>query len=277
MSGTLYLVSTPIGNLEDITLRALRILKEASLIACEDTRQTAKLLRHYGISTPTISCHEHNEKERAEQLIARLLAGESIALVSDAGTPLLSDPGSVLTEKAISSGIPVVPVPGPSALLAAISASGLSTDEFLFVGFLPSRRSQRRKKLSELAAVKSALAFYESPHRMAETLADALEILGPRRAVAARELTKIHEQFLRGSLAELYDLFKSREFRGEMALIIEGAGETLEAPASLSIRAAVEEKMQKENLDKMSALKAVARSLGIGKSEAYRRLQTEEE
>jgi len=208
--------------------------------------------------------------------VRRLLAGESVAIVTDAGSPGISDPGFMLVRAAREAGIPVVPVPGPSALLAAISASGLPTDEFLFVGFLPSRQGQRRKRLSELAQIRSTLVLYEAPHRMAETLSDALEILGVRRAVAARELTKIHEEFQRGSLAELLEAGSIRGFRGEMVLIIEGASEAAEREATVGISAAVEEKMKKDNLDKMSALKAVARSLGIGKSEAYRRLQAEE-
>ena len=276
MPGTLYLVATPIGNLEDITLRALRILKEVSLIACEDTRQTSKLLRHYQIDRPTISYHEHNEHERTPQLIARLAAGESIALVSDAGTPAISDPGSILVREAIKNQLPVVPIPGVSALITGLVGSGLPTEEFLFVGFLPSRSGQRRKQLTALADMRATLVFYESPYRITQTLSDALEILGSRPAAIARELTKLHEQFLRGTLAELLDSLEQQPARGEMVLLIEGASEEA-APkieSEVDLLAAVEAKMQEENLDKMSALKLVARSLGISKSEAYRRILT---
>src|SRR5690242_14159872 len=205
MPGTLYLIATPIGNLEDITLRALRVLKEVSILACEDTRQTNKLLQHFQIDVPTISYHEHNERERTEQLLERLAAGESIGLVSDAGTPAISDPGFILVREAIAKGIPVVPIPGASALLSALVGSGLPTEEFLFIGFLPARSGQRRKRLTELATIRSTLVCYESPHRITETLAEAFEILGPRRAVIARELTKLHEQFHRGTLEELQE------------------------------------------------------------------------
>jgi 16S rRNA (cytidine1402-2'-O)-methyltransferase len=278
MPGILYLVSTPIGNLEDITLRALRILKEVSLIACEDTRQTNKLLQHFQIDVPTISYHDHNERERTPQLLARITGGDSIALVSDAGTPAISDPGFILVREAIEKQILVVPVPGASALLAALIASGLPTDEFFFAGFLPSRSGQRRKRLAELAKLSVTLILYESPHRIAHTLNDALEIFGPRRATIGRELTKLHEQFLRGSLSDLAEIFKNQPARGEIVLILEGLSEQSQKATEpiLDLRTTVEEKMQNENIDKMTALKAVARMLGISKSEAYRRLQEEE-
>ncbi|MEW6733548.1 MAG: 16S rRNA (cytidine(1402)-2'-O)-methyltransferase [Acidobacteriota bacterium] len=278
MAGTLYLVATPIGNLEDITLRALRILKEVALIACEDTRQTNKLLQRYQIDSPTISYHDHNEHARTPQLLARLIAGESIAVVSDAGTPAISDPGFLLVHEAIANQIPIVSIPGPSALLTALTASGLPTDEFLFVGFLPARTGERQRRLNELTTIRATLIFYEAPHRILHTLTDAYKIFGPRPAVIARELTKVHEQFLRGTLDQLLIQLQKEPPRGELVVIIEGA--TAAQPQTVqqttSLRDAVAEKMQSENLDKMAALKAVARVLGISKSEAYRRLQIEE-
>src|SRR5712692_3035014 len=209
-SGCLYLVATPIGNLEDITLRAVRILKEADLIACEDTRQTQKLLNHYGIRKEMVSYHEHNELTRSPELVIELEQGARIALVSDAGTPGISDPGHRLVTLCLRHHISVVPIPGPSAFVAALAASGMPTEEFLFVGFLPPRTGARRKKLDALRAEPRALVLYEAPHRLAETLSDATDILGSRHAVVAREVTKIHEEFLRGSLAELRDAARKR-------------------------------------------------------------------
>ncbi len=193
MPGTLYLVATPIGNLDDITLRAIRVLGEVNLIACEDTRHTRKLLTHYGISTRTISYHEHNERERAVELLERLQNGENIAVVSDAGTPGISDPGFRVGQLAIENDIRVVPVPGAAAFVSALVASGISADEFFFAGFLPSRTTARRAKLKELQSIPATLIFYEAPHRLAPSLRDASDILGQRNAVVARELTKIHE------------------------------------------------------------------------------------
>src|SRR5215813_13389620 len=223
MTGTLYIVATPIGNLEDITQRALRVLREADLIACEDTRHTRKLLNHFGITTATTSYYEHNEQERAEELCAMLESGRNVALVSDAGTPLISDPGFRIVHVARDRGISVVPIPGASALIAALSASGLATDQFLFAGFLPARARARRAKLSELTSIPATLIFYEAPHRIKATLKDAREVLGNRAAVIARELTKLHEEFARGSLSELTERFsKSEAARGEMVLIVSG-------------------------------------------------------
>src|ERR1019366_4654075 len=202
-SGCLYLVATPIGNLEDITLRALRVLKEADLIACEDTRQTQKLLRHYGIQTEMVSYHAHNELMQAPELVIELEQGAKVALVSDAGTPVISDPGHRLVTLCLRHHIPVVPIPGPSAFVAALAASGLPSEEFLFVGFLPPRTGARRKALDALKTESRTLILYEAPHRLVETLADAVDILGARPAVIAREVTKIHEEFLRGHLNEL--------------------------------------------------------------------------
>src|SRR5262249_12342902 len=213
----LYIVATPIGNLEDITLRALRVLREVNLIACEDTRRTRKLLAHYQISKPLVSYHEHNERDRTTELIKKLESGLDIAIVSDAGTPLVSDPGFHIVRAALDKQIPVVPIPGPSAAITAMSASGLPVREFTFVGFLPARSGARRARLNALAAVETTLVLYEAPHRIQETIKDALEILGDRECVLAREITKIHEEFVRGRLSEI----KARDsVRGEVVLLI---------------------------------------------------------
>lgn len=282
-AGTLYLVSTPIGNLEDVTRRALRVLSEVDTIACEDTRHTRKLLDHYGIKTKTVSYHEHNERERAAELCQRLLGGASVAVVSDAGTPGVSDPGFRLVRAAVEHGVLVVPVPGPAAFVAALVASGLPTDEFFYGGFLPARSSPRRARLSSLRALPATLVFYEAPHRIAGALRDARETLGEREAVVARELTKLHEEFARGRLSELADKFSGEgAARGEMVLIIDrhvvedaaadGAGATA-APVSLA--ALVEALERDEGLDHRAALKRAARQLGLGRDEAYRRLVAE--
>ena len=239
MPGTLYLVATPIGNLEDLTHRATRILREVSLIACEDTRHTRKLLNHYGIKTKTVSYHEHNERDQAAKLIELIKTGVDVAVVSDAGTPGISDPGFRIVSQALAENISVVPLPGPTALISALVASGLPSDEFFFGGFLPSRATARRKRLEELADVKTTLVFYEAPHRIVETLKEALEILGEREAVVARELTKLHEEILRGRLSELASQFEDdkQEPRGEMVLIIdrdELAGREIKSGASVA-------------------------------------------
>jgi 16S rRNA (cytidine1402-2'-O)-methyltransferase len=274
MSGTLYIVSTPIGNLEDITHRALRILREVEVIACEDTRHTRKLLNHFGIDKKTVSYHEHNETDRAAELCELMTAGKKIALVSDAGTPLVSDPGFRLLNAAIKNGIDVVVVPGLTAFAAALSGSGLPSDQFFFAGFLPARTSARRARLEELRALSATLIFYEAPHRIAATLRDAAAALGNRGAVVARELTKMHEEFLRGSLNELAAMFSdANKARGEMVLLIEGASD--KAPASLPATpvAAFSERMdqlQAEGLAEKAALKQAARELGLKRDEAYR-------
>jgi 16S rRNA (cytidine1402-2'-O)-methyltransferase len=229
-TGCLYLVATPIGNLEDITLRAIRVLKEADLIACEDTRQTQKLLQHYSIHKELISYHAHNELTRSPELVIQLEEGAQVALVSDAGMPVVSDPGHRLVVMCLRHHIPVVPIPGPSAFVAALAASGLPTEEFLFVGFLPSRAGARRKKLETLKSEPRALVLYEAPHRLAETLSDAAEILGSRQAVVAREVTKIHEEFLRGTITELRDAARARTPRWEITLLIGPPVEGAEQP-----------------------------------------------
>ena len=278
MAGTLYLVSTPIGNLEDITHRAVRLLGEVELIACEDTRHTRKLLKHYGINTRTISYHEHNERERAAELLSLIESGADVAIVSDAGTPGISDPRFRIARHAIESGVRVVPVPGPSALVAALVASGLPTDEFFFGGFLPSRSGARRARLTELRSFPATLIFYEGPHRIAATLKDAHEILGEREAVVARELTKMHEEIARGRLSELAERFLSPEnARGEMVLIIDRTVIKSESANDVSVVsiASLVATFEAEGLDHRAALKKAARQLGFSRDEAYRRLVAE--
>lgn len=225
MAGTLYIVATPIGNLEDITLRALRILKEVDLIAAEDTRHTKTLLNHYGIRTSLTSYHEHNEKSKAQVLVARLKLGESVALVSDAGTPTLSDPGYRLVQEAIKAGLDVVPVPGASALTAVLGASGLPTDRFVFEGFLSEKKRERRVKLSRLREETRTVVFFEAPHRLKESLQDMLEILGDREVVLGREVTKAYEEFIRGRLSEVIAEIQRQEPRGEITLVVRGSEE----------------------------------------------------
>ncbi|MBK9314595.1 MAG: 16S rRNA (cytidine(1402)-2'-O)-methyltransferase [Acidobacteria bacterium] len=273
---SLYLVSTPIGNLEDITLRALRVLKEVDLIACEDTRHTRKLLDHFGIRKPVISYHEHNEQARAAELAGRLAQGESIAIVTDAGTPGISDPAYRIVRAAIEHGVEVVPIPGPAALIAGLVASGLPTDSFYFGGFLPPRKGARRTRLDELRSERSTLVFYESPHRIREALSDAEEVLGDREASLARELTKLHEQFLRGCLSEIRARLDVQSPRGEMTLVIAGCGDdNLYATEQISLTAQVDKLMDDEGLTRSDALKAVARSRGLSKREAYQKLLEE--
>ena len=282
----LYLVATPIGNLGDITLRALDVLRRVDRIACEDTRQTQKLLNHFEITTPTVSCHQHNEHQRAAELIAALKAGGRIAVVSDAGMPGISDPGSWLTAEAIAAGVAVIPIPGANAALSALVASGLSTDEFHFIGFLPEKAGARRTRLEALAAevqkneAARTLVFYEAPHRILETLTDLESVFGPAlRVVVARELTKIHEEFLRGTVAEARQELAGRDrIRGEITLLVDAqpraqgqvAGSVTEKIADRVAR------LQNESgVDEKEALKRIARELGQSKSDVYRELQRE--
>jgi 16S rRNA (cytidine1402-2'-O)-methyltransferase len=266
----LYLVATPIGNLEDITYRAVRVLSEADLIACEDTRHTRKLLDHYGISKPTISYHEHNEIERAVELIERMRDGVAVALVSDAGMPLVSDPGYRLVRAAVEAGISVVPVPGPSAALAALAASGLPTDAFHFAGFLPAKPIQRAKALEALAEEHATLIFYEAPHRLLEALDAIEETLGPRPVVVARELTKLHEEFLRGTAAEIRARMETADaVKGEITILIGKA--TAPAPDHRPLDEAVEE-LVGSGLPRMDAIKQVARRRGLSKRQVYDQL-----
>src|SRR5579862_5249208 len=276
----LYLVATPIGNLEDITLRALRVLKEADVIACEDTRQTQKLLNHYGINTRTVSYHEHNEMTRAAELVKDLQEGTSVALVTDAGMPGISDPGFRLISLAIRHHVPVVPIPGVSAFLAALVASGLPTDSFRFSGFLPAKRGDRRAALEAVKASPRTQVFYEAPHRIIDTLTDVIEVLGTNRhVVIAREVTKLHEEFLRGRASEVLEILKSRDgVKGEITLLIgkveEGdARGVADASVRPSVRQRLEQIMAEERVDEKTALKKVAKERGVSKSEAYRELQ----
>ena len=276
----LYLVGTPIGNLEDITLRALRVLKEVDLIACEDTRQTQKLLNHFTITTRTTSYHEHNEAAKSAELVKAIQEGASVALVTDAGMPGISDPGYRLITLAIQQGVPVVPIPGASAFLMALVASGLSTDSFRFNGFLPAKRGERRAALESIKDSPRTQSFYEAPHRIVETLQDVAEICGAsRNVVVAREVTKLHEEFLRGRAAEVLEALKAREVvKGEITLLI-GKAEATDAHvgtgtlARPSVRQRVDQIMAEEKLDEKAALKKVAKERGVSKSEAYRELQ----
>jgi 16S rRNA (cytidine1402-2'-O)-methyltransferase len=286
LAAGLYLVATPIGNLGDISLRALDILRRADRIACEDTRQTQKLLNHFAITTPTVSCHEHNERFRADELIAAIQAGRPVAVVSDAGMPGISDPGAWLAGQAIAAGLPVIPIPGANAALSALTASGLPASEFHFLGFLPEKTGERRTRLEQLAAEARpsprTLVFYEAPHRILATLSDMASLWGSGlRAVAARELTKVHEEFLRGTVAEVHRELASRDrIRGEFVLLIEApprlrsdAGKPSGAQESVSARLA---RLQSEDgIDEKEALKRLARSLGQSKSELYREVQRE--
>jgi len=274
-AGTLYLVATPIGNLADITHRALDVLNKVALIACEDTRHTRKLLQHYGIDTRTISYHEHNEQDRARQLVELLREGKDVAIVSDAGTPAISDPGFRLVRAAIESEVTIVPVPGPSALISALTAAGLPTDEAYFAGFLPPRSNARRTKLSELKSIPATLIFYEAPHRLAETLKDAYETLGERKAVVARELTKLHEEIRRGRLSELAVHYSNEEPRGEIVLLIDRNVLDNDSRTTTESIASLVDQLERDGLDHRAALKKAARELGLSRAEAYRRLMAE--
>jgi 16S rRNA (cytidine1402-2'-O)-methyltransferase len=280
-AGCLYIVSTPIGNLEDITLRALRVLKEVDIIACEDTRQTLKLLSHFDIHKRLVSYHQHNEITRAAELVIELEQGAKVALVSDAGTPAISDPGQHLVTLCLRHGIRVVPIPGPSAIVAALAASGMPAEHFSFVGFLPSRQTERRRALRDLSAEPGTLVLYEAPHRLLDALEDACEILGNRPAAIARELTKIHEEFLRDHLFDLAAGVRRKPLKGEITLLIGPAvGQPLEQQATGSAPAAapvplarrVEEIVQQRGVDRKAALKQAARERGLTKREAYKQL-----
>jgi 16S rRNA (cytidine1402-2'-O)-methyltransferase len=270
MAGILYLVATPIGNLEDISYRAIRILKEADVIACEDTRRTRTLLDHYGIRSPLVSYHEHNESRRAAEIVTSLLEGKKVALVSDAGSPLVSDPGYRLVRQAVAHDIRIEVLPGACALVAALSGSGLATDAFHFAGFLPAKTSQRRKVLESLKDEEATLLFYEAPHRVLATLEDIESVLGARPVVLAREMTKVHEEFLRGTAAEVREALQARpSVKGEITLVVGRP----ESPA-------VDEKPLEEavteliaaGIPRMEAIKSVARRRGLAKREVYKAL-----
>ena len=275
--GKLFVVGTPIGNLEDITYRALRTLREADLIACEDTRRTQLLLKHYGITTSTISYHEHNEMTRAPELIIELEQGSHLALVSDAGMPVISDPGYRLVHLAIRHGIPVVPIPGASAFVAALAAAGLPVDKFRFLGFLPPRKMARRRALKDFHGASKTLVFYEAPHRLVDMLEDIREVLGDPPVVVAREVTKIYEEFLRGSASEVLARLRKGAVKGEITVLVapQAARPEKTEAATDSVAREVRRVMATEGLDERRALKQVARAKGISRSEAYRQWQTE--
>jgi 16S rRNA (cytidine1402-2'-O)-methyltransferase len=275
MTGTLFLVATPIGNLGDITLRALETLKTVETIACEDTRQTRKLLSHFGISARLVSYHEHNERERAEELKNLLLAGKNVAVVTDAGTPGIADPAFRAVQTAIEASAPVVPIPGAVAFVSALIVSGLPTDAVFFGGFLPSRKTERRKRLQETKEIPATLVFYETPHRIKTALADCLEILGNREAAIARELTKLHEEIARGNFKELIAKFEEKEPRGEIVLVIDRAEAVQGSKSKVQNQKTISERvaeLENKGFDNRAALKQAAREFGLSRSEAYRRL-----
>ncbi len=265
------MIATPIGNLEDMTIRGLRLLREVDVIACEDTRHTQRLLDHFAITTPCVSYHEHNEAARAEQLVERIVGGQSVAVVSDAGTPLISDPGYRVVQAAIEAGVTVIPVPGASAVLAALAGSGLATDAFCYAGFLPPKQGQRRRALEAWGAVEATLIFYEAPHRILEALADVAFVLGDRQIVLARELTKLHEEFLRGRVSEVLTTLSHRAVqKGEMTLLIsrEKAAAAEELPLAEAVR-----RLVSGGMDRMEAIKKVAKDRGLAKREVYASLE----
>ncbi len=268
--GRLYVVATPIGNLADITLRAIRVLSEVDVIAAEDTRTTRKLLAHHGIRTPLISYHEHNESVRTPELLERIENGDSVALVSEAGTPSISDPGYRLIHEAIGAGLTVEPVPGPSALLAAVVVSGLPSDSFVFEGFLPRRRSERRSRLEGLAAEARTLVFFEAPHRLDHSLTDLLEVLGDRNVALCRELTKIHEEVRRGSLSELIASLARRPVKGEIVLVVEGA----QPSGATDLEGAADEVLERveRGATVRDASRDVATELGVPRRALYDRV-----
>jgi 16S rRNA (cytidine1402-2'-O)-methyltransferase len=264
--GKLYIVSTPIGNLEDITLRAIRVLKEVDVIAAEDTRHSRKLLNHYGITKPMISYWSEKEKVRAEEIIEKLCSGLSVAIISDAGTPGISDPGAVLIKRAIDEGIDLIPIPGPSAAIAALSVSGLATEEFTFIGFLPPKTAQRQKRLNELMLEPRTLIFYEAPHRILDAIKDMEKIFGQRQAALAKEITKMHEEILRGTISEILDILKTRTIAGEYVIIVEG-----KKREGVTMDEALEEikSLMKRGKGRKEAVKIVAEQYGLSKKELY--------
>ncbi len=270
-AGCLFVVATPLGNLDDITVRALAILTRVDLIACEDTRHTGKLLRAKGIKTPTSSYFEHNERSKGERILELLRSGREVALVSDAGTPGISDPGFRLVRAARTEGIPVIPIPGPSAVITALSVSGLPTDRFLFVGFLPPKAAARRRALAELAEIRETMVFYESPVRTRESLKDMALALGDREAFLCREATKVHEEYQRGRLSQLSDLLAARgEVKGEVVLVVAGADAA--APASAEAPEVLFARFTREGRTRREAVKEIARLTGVPAREVYRRL-----
>jgi 16S rRNA (cytidine1402-2'-O)-methyltransferase len=277
MTGTLYLVATPIGNLQDISFRAVETLKAVDLIACEDTRHTQKLLNHFSIKNRLVSYHEHNETQRAAELAEMLKAGKSIAVVSDAGTPAICDPSFRIVEKAGEIGAPIVPIPGAVAFVNALIVSGLPTDSVFFGGFLPSRRSERLRRLEEVREIPATLVFYETPHRLEKSLADALEIFGDRRAALARELTKLHEETIRGRISEIFEKISGNPLKGELVLVVDRkSNETkrLDVNKAGTLKFRLTE-LESEGLERKAALKKLAKEFGLSRSEVYRRLLIE--
>lgn len=268
-SGTLYIVSTPIGNLEDITLRAIRVLKEVGLIAAEDTRHTRNLLNKYEIGTPLTSYHDHNKEEKAPVLVAQMLEGKNMALVSDAGTPGISDPGYFLINLAIDQKIPIIPIPGATAAIAALSVSGLPTDSFVFEGFLPSKHGARLKRLQELAKEERTIVFYEAPHKIIKAIEEMLEVFGDRRAVITRELTKIHEETIRGTLSEILKHLQKGSIKGEFTIIMHGCS-SKPHKQDIDTSAYLKNLMLHRGLSKKEAVAAAAEELGIPKKDVYR-------
>jgi 16S rRNA (cytidine1402-2'-O)-methyltransferase len=272
MGGVLYIVATPIGNLDDLSLRAAKTLASVSAVACEDTRQTSKLMEAAGAKRPLVSLHEHNEKERTEELVERMRSGEEIALVSDAGTPLISDPGYRLVEATVAAGLRVVPIPGPSAVMAALSASGLETDAFLFAGFLPHKQKARREALEKWGKVEATIIFFESPHRILESLSDVEAVFPARRVVLGREITKLHEEFLRGHAGEIRQVLASRgSIKGEFTMLIERARQnSAEAEASSPEQIARRyQEMLEAGYERMEAMKKLAQESGLPKRQIY--------
>jgi 16S rRNA (cytidine1402-2'-O)-methyltransferase len=269
MSTALYIVATPIGNLEDITLRAIRILKEADVIAAEDTRHTQKLLARYDIHTPLTSYHDHNKEEKAPVLVARMLEGKSIALVSDAGTPGISDPGYFLINLAVHENIAVVPIPGATAAISALSISGLPTDSFVFEGFLPNRHTARIKRLEELRTGKRTMIFYEAPHRIIQSIEDLLQVFGERKAVLTRELTKVHEEVIRGTLSEIRAQLKKSTIKGEFTITVHGAAED-QKQADIDPATYLRDLMLHRGLSKKDAVAVAAKELGLPKKDVYK-------
>lgn len=273
--GRLFVVATPLGNLEDLSPRAVRVLGQVALVACEDTRRSAALLQAHGLRTPTTSCFEHNERAKAERLLDTLRAGHDVALVTDAGTPCISDPGYRVVRAARQAGLEVLPVPGPSAVVTALSVAGLPTDRFLFVGFLPARAGARRRALDELAGVPWTLVFYESPLRARATVADLLEALGDREAFLCREATKLHEEYVAGRLSELLARLAARErVRGEVVLVVAGAEQRRDAGADAPAETpeALYARLVAQGRTRREAVKEVARTLGLAARDVYKRV-----
>lgn len=277
MHGTLFLVATPIGNLQDISFRAVETLKTVDLIACEDTRHTRKLLTHFGIKNKLVSYHEHNEFQRAEEFAALLEQGKSIAVVSDAGTPGIADPGFRLVQKSVEIGVKIISIPGAVAFVNAVIISGLPAESVFYGGFLPSKKSERRNRLEEIKTIPATLCFYETPHRIAKSLTDCFEVLGNRNAAVVRELTKLHEEVVRGNLSELIERFSEKQTRGEIVLIIERESLTTH-DSRLSTTKTLPERIfeiEASGSDRKTALKKAAKEFGLSKSEAYKKMLEE--